>query len=152
MSEWLKKFFSVFQNFKIFFWKMASMGRGKWWEKQTHEIWAHFEHPPRNHERSSTRGGSVNPLPCRIGLKYRFTIENRANSSHVLRYITLSNAYDTYTIMAGKMSIFIQIRSHITNFDDLEATEDFLKLASGLCFTFFGVGSNPTWCRYNFLT
>ena len=69
MSEWSKKFFSVFQNFKIFFWKMASMGRGKWWEKQTHEIWAHFEHPPRNHERSSTRGGSVNPLPCRIGLK-----------------------------------------------------------------------------------
>ena len=68
MSE-QSNFFSVFQNFKISFWKMASVERGKCWEKQTHEIWAHFEHPPRNHERSSTRGGSVNPLPCRIGLK-----------------------------------------------------------------------------------
>ena len=63
-----------FSKFKIFFWKMASMGRGKCWEKQTHEIWAHFEHPPRNHERSSTRGGSVNPLPCRIGLRFVFKL------------------------------------------------------------------------------
>ena len=68
MSERSKFFFPVFQNFKIIFWKMASMGHGKCWEKQTHKIWVHFKHPPRNHERSSTRGGSVNPLPCRIGL------------------------------------------------------------------------------------
>ena len=68
MSEWSKKNFSVFQNFKSFFWKMASMGRGKCWKKQIHEIWAHLEHPLRNHERSSTRGGSVNHPPCKIGL------------------------------------------------------------------------------------
>ena len=80
-----------------------------------------------------------------------FTIENRANSSHVLRYITLSNAYDTYTKMAGKMSIFMQIRSHITNFDDLEAIEVFVILASDLCFTLLGVGSNPSRCICLFL-
>ena len=57
-----------FSKFQFFFWKMASMRLGKCWKKQSHEIWAHFEHPPRNHERSSTRGGSANPLPCRIGL------------------------------------------------------------------------------------
>ena len=75
MSERSKFFFPVFQNFKIIFWKMASMGHGKCWEKQTHKIWAHFKHPPRNHERSSTRGGSVNPLPCRIGLRPRGLIQ-----------------------------------------------------------------------------
>ena len=48
---------------------MASIGRGKCWKKQSHEIWVHLEHPPRNHERSSTRGGSPNHPPCRIGLK-----------------------------------------------------------------------------------
>ena len=36
-----------------------------------------------------------------------FTIENRANSSHVLKYMTLSNSYDTYTKMAGKAFIFM---------------------------------------------
>ena len=59
--------------------------------------------------------------------------------------MTLDDAHDTYTKMAGKMSIFMQIRSHITNFDDLEAIEVLVKLAFGLCFTFSGVGSNPGW-------
>ena len=47
--------------------------------------------------------------------------------------------------MSGKLSIFRTARSHITKIDDLEAIEVLVKLASGLCFTFMGVGSNPTW-------
>ena len=47
--------------------------------------------------------------------------------------------------MSAKMSIFRTNRSHITNFDDLEAIEDNSILTSGLCFTFLGVGSNPGW-------
>ena len=68
MSE--QSFFSLFQSFKILFWKMASIARGKCSKKQSHKIWACLEHPLRNQERSSTRGGSVNHPPCRIGLNY----------------------------------------------------------------------------------
>ena len=45
--------FSNFQNFRFFFLKMAS--RGKCYKKQSHEIWAHLECPPRRRARSSTR-------------------------------------------------------------------------------------------------
>ena len=64
----VKILFSIFQNFQIFFWKMASMGPIKWWMKQSHEIWAHLGHPPRNHEGSPTCAGTKCPPPCSIGL------------------------------------------------------------------------------------
>ena len=74
-----------------------------------------------------------------------FTIENRANSSQFLRHITLDHTHDTNTKVTAKMSLFMPARSHMTNFDDLEATEVLLILASDLCFTFLAVGSNPSW-------
>ena len=57
--------------------------------------------------------------------------------------MTLDDTYDIYTKMSGKLSISMQNRSHMTNFGDLEAVEDLMILASDLCFTFLGVGSNP---------
>ena len=45
--------FFEFSKFSIFFLKMAS--RGKCYKKQSHEIWAHLECPPRRRARSSTR-------------------------------------------------------------------------------------------------
>ena len=47
--------------------------------------------------------------------------------------------------MAGKLPISRRARSHITKIDDLEAIEVYVYLASGLCFTFLAVGSNPAW-------
>ena len=76
MLKQLKKDSFIFPIFQNFLCKMASMGRGKCWKKQSHEIWAHLEHPLRNHERSSTRGGSVNHPPCRIGLKWKHNSSN----------------------------------------------------------------------------
>ena len=69
MSEWSKIFFSIFQIFKIFFWKMASMGRNKCWKEQSHEIWAQSEHPLRRHMRYPSKGGPLPPPSCRIGLR-----------------------------------------------------------------------------------
>ena len=82
---YLKGWKFIFQFSKIsnfFLEKMASMGRGKCWKKQSHEIWAHLEHPPRNHKRSSTRGGSVNHPPCRIGLSFAFNMNKFHNCYH----------------------------------------------------------------------
>ena len=62
-------FFSIFQNFKIFFLKMASMGRIEYWKKQSYEIWAHLGHPLRSHVRSSTCACGFHPPPCSIGLR-----------------------------------------------------------------------------------
>ena len=59
--------------------------------------------------------------------------------------MTLDDTYDIYTKMSGKLSIFRTARSHITKIDDLEAIEVYVILASGLCFTFLAVGSNPNW-------
>ena len=56
-------FFSLFQNFKIPFWKMALIGLGKCSKKKSHKIWDCLEHPLRNQKRSFTRGGSVTPPP-----------------------------------------------------------------------------------------
>ena len=69
MSERSKNIFSIFQIFKIFFWKMASMGHNKCWKEQSHEIWAQSERPPRRHVRYPSRGVRWTPPQCRIGLK-----------------------------------------------------------------------------------
>ena len=58
-----KIFFLIFQNFKIFFWKMASMGCVKCWKEQSHEIWAQSERPLRRHVRYPSRGGQLDPPP-----------------------------------------------------------------------------------------
>ena len=79
-------FFSLFQNFKILFQKMASIGRGKWSKKQSHKIWACLEHTLRNQERSSTRGGSpplVDDLSWYLN-KLKFYDFVFLNISHIL--------------------------------------------------------------------
>ena len=77
-----------------------------------------------------------------------FTMQNGAISNLILKGSTPQHTNDTYTKMTGKLSIFMTTRSHITKIGDLEATEDFVKLTSGLCFTFLGAGSNPGWRTY----
>ena len=68
-------FFTIFQNFQNFFWKMASMGPIECWMKQSHEIWAHLGHPLRSHKLSSTcRAQSASP--CSIhwkGLQWNYS-------------------------------------------------------------------------------
>ena len=73
MSDRSKKFFAIFQIFKNFFWKVASMGHKKSGKKQSHEIWAPSDRPLRRHARYTSRGGPLDPPPpCRIGLKTKY--------------------------------------------------------------------------------
>ena len=70
MSKRLKNIFSIFQIFKFSksIWKMASIGSKKCWKKQSHEIWAQSEPPLSRYMRFPSRGGSLDPLLCWIGL------------------------------------------------------------------------------------
>ena len=53
--------FSIFQDFKNFFWKMTLMGPLECWKKQCHEKWAYLGHPLKSHARSSTCACGFHP-------------------------------------------------------------------------------------------
>ena len=62
-----------FKNLKKKIWKMALLGPVDCWKEQSHEKSAHLMHCPKSHGQKTARGGSLNPSPCRIGLKQVFT-------------------------------------------------------------------------------
>ena len=78
---WKKQFFNFFLYFfqrfrrsKFWFYEsfenfLASMGLGKCCKKQSHEKWAHLDHPQKQHKRLFTWVGTMCPPSCRIGLK-----------------------------------------------------------------------------------
>ena len=59
----------IISNFFIRIKKMASLGPHKCWGDQSHKVRASLEQPPESHTRLPTRGGTLCPPPCRIGLK-----------------------------------------------------------------------------------
>ena len=92
MSERTKKiFFSDFSKISKFFWKKASRGPRKYGKEQSHGIWAYLEGLPEHHERLSTRGGSLNPHPCRMGLR-----TDNNSDQHWLLF--LKGFYNLFTI------------------------------------------------------
>ena len=68
MSKRSKNFFAIFQIFKNFFWKVASMGHKKCRKKQSHEIWAPSNRPLRRHVRYTSSLGLLDP-PAQWGIE-----------------------------------------------------------------------------------